>query len=126
MKKFLTLVIVLFLSTAVQMITSIPWWSFLVLLFILGVVIPFEKWKISSFLLGFASGFLAWLLSTLYFEAIYKGEILNAVSKMIAVPYFLLCIIIGLIGGILSGLAFYSGFLLRRGKEQLRLDIQKN
>lgn len=129
MKKILTLAIVILVSMSVQMIIFLPWWSFLVPVFLLGVALPLEKWKVSSpFLVGFIAGLLVWSLSTLYFEATYKGEIINKISEMITVQYYFMDIIImytiiGLIGGVLTGLAFYSGFLLRKGREVLHLEL---
>lgn len=126
MKKIITLAILILVSTSVQMISFLPWWSFLVAIFLLGALLPLKKWKVSSFLSGFIAGLFVWSLSTLYFETVYTGAIMDKTSILFHVPYFLLLIIIGLIGGILTGLALYSGFLLRRGREILHLDLPKD
>lgn len=126
MKKIITLSILIGVSLLVQNIAFLPWWSFVIPDFLLGLALPLERWRIRSFLYGFASGFLVWSLSTLYFEISYNGEITHAIGKMISLPYYLLYVIIGFIGGVLTGLAFYSGFLLRKGKEILHLDLPKN
>jgi hypothetical protein len=123
MKKNLTIAILILVSISIQLLTILPWWSFLIAVFLLGMILPLKKWNVSAFLIGFASGFLAWSLSTFYFEIVYKSEIINTVAKMISVPYILLYIIIGIMGGLPSGLAFYSGFLLRKGKEKLHLEL---
>jgi hypothetical protein len=123
MKKIITLVIVILVSTVAQMMVFVPWWSFLVPVFLLGLLLPLEKWNVSPFITGFAAGFLVWLISTLYFEAIYKGEILHKISKLLTSWNYLIYLIVGFIGGILTGLGLYSGFLLRRGKEALHLDF---
>ncbi|MES2760667.1 MAG: hypothetical protein V4677_00605 [Bacteroidota bacterium] len=121
MKKIITLAILVAVSTSVQMITYLPWWSFLFAMFFLGVILPIKRWKIPSFLWGLISGMLVWVISTLYFESIYEGEILSKVSKVMDISNCLLYVIIGLIGGLLNGLSFYSGFLLRKRKEDLHL-----
>jgi hypothetical protein len=125
MKKIITFAIIILVSIVVQLIPFLPWWSFLVPIFLMGVVLPLERWKIPPFLMGFIAGFLVWSLATLYFETIYKGEIMSKISKIIAVPDYLIYGIIGFIGGILTGLSLYSGFLLRRGKEILCLELPK-
>jgi hypothetical protein len=125
MKKIINLLILVFVSIGVQILTFLPWWSFLVSVFILGIVLPLEKWRVSSFRSGFVAGFLVWFLSTLYFEVTYKGEIINKMIRIISVSNFVIYIIIGCIGGLLTGLAFYSGFLLRKGKERLYLESPK-
>jgi hypothetical protein len=93
--------------------------------FLLGVLLPLKKWKVSAFLWGFIAGFMAWLLSTIYFEIIYDGEIMKSVANVMKVKPYLLHPAIGLIGGLLTGLGVYSGYLLRNGREVLELDIPK-
>lgn len=126
MKKIAICAILVLVSIVTQMVTFFPWWSFLGLIFFLGLLLPLEKWKISSFRLGFIAGFLTWLFSTLYFENIYEGNIINKISEMISVPNYILYTIIAFIGGILTGLAFYSGFLLRNGREIIHLELPGN
>jgi hypothetical protein len=121
MKKIGTFLLIIVVSIFVQTISIFPWWSFLLPIFFIGIILPLEKWKIHAFLYGFFAGFLVWTLSTLYFEAHYNCTILHAISKMFSVSIYVLYGFIGLIGGILSGLALYSGFLLMRGKEIVSL-----
>ena len=103
----------------------LPWWSFSVPVFLLGLFLPLKKWKVSPFLWGFITGFMAWVLSTIYFEIIYKGEIMQSVAKIMKVKPYLLHPAIGLIGGLLTGLGVYSGYLLRNGREILELELPK-
>jgi hypothetical protein len=123
MKKTVTLSIIIIVSMLFQRIVFFPWWVFLVPVFLLGALLPLGKWKVHSFLFGFLAGFLVWTLSTFFFEVSYKGEITTVLGKMISVPYYILYLIIGFIGGILTGLSFYSGFLLRSGREVLSLEL---
>ena len=131
MKKIMTLSILILVAVMAQMIVFFPWWSFLLPIFLLGLTLPLQKWKILSFQLGFVAGFLVWAISSLYFEIIYDGDIMNKISKAVAPNYsigaiILVHIIIGFFGGILTGLSFYSGFLLRKGKEILHLELPEN
>ena len=121
MKKLIVFFALIVVSVIFQVIAFFPWWSFLIPIFIMGIILPIEKWKISAFLFGFASGFIVWCLFTFYFELDYQGNITETIGKMMKMPRFIVYIITGFIGGILTGLAFYSGYLLRRGKEPIGL-----
>lgn len=123
MKKIITLVIVIIVSTAVQLVDGLPWWSFVVPVFLLGVFLPLQKWKVPSFVWGFIAGFLVWTLTTIFYEQKFDGEVMSKAAHIANVNAFLLYLLVGAIGGILSGLALYSGFLMRRGREELKLEL---
>jgi hypothetical protein len=125
MKKLITFAILFAVLIFMGSLHFLPWWSFSVPVFLLGVLLPLKKWKVSAFLWGFIAGFMAWLLSTIYFEIIYDGEIMKSVANVMKVKPYLLHPAIGLIGGLLTGLGVYSGYLLRNGREILELDIPK-
>ena len=123
MKTTLTLIILILVSVITQFIFFLTWWAFLLPIFLLGVILPLEKWKIISFPTGFIAGFAVWIISTLYFEIMYNGEIVKKIGTMFNIPGSLMYIIVGCIGGCLTGLAFYSGYLLRVGKENIQLQL---
>lgn len=125
MKKLITIAIIASISTAIQMIHIFPWWTFLIIVFLLGIALPLEKWKVPSFFYGFISGFLVWLLSTLYFESAYNGKVMAPIALTFEVSPYILYLVIGLIGGLLTGLALYSGAQLRKGREVLKLEISE-
>lgn len=122
MKKIITLLILISVSLVFQSIAIFPWWLFLVPVFLSGVLLPLETWKVNSFLSGFLAGFMVWLFSSFCFEMFYDGKMIRTISAVLSVPYYLLYAGIGLLGGLLTGLAFYSGFLLRKGREELHLE----
>lgn len=126
MKTGITFLIVGTITGLFPLITSIPWWSFLIPLFLVGVVLPFQRWKVRAFLTSFLAGFCVWLGTTLYFEKIYDGDVMKMMSGIADLNSLLMYLIIGSIGGVLSGLAVYSGFLLKRGREVLSLEITAN
>ncbi|MCC9019511.1 MULTISPECIES: hypothetical protein [Flavobacterium] len=126
MKKLITFAILFSVLIFMGMLDFFPWWSFSVPMFVLGATLPFKKWNISSFVWGFISGFMAWFLSTIYFEIIYEGEIMSSVAKLMSLHIYLLHLIIGLIGGVLTGLGVYSGYLFRNGREVLELQLTKS
>lgn len=125
MKKVLVFAILLIVITLTGLLTQLPWWSFTVPVFFMGVLLPLQKWKVLPFVWGFLAGFLVWLMATVYFNSVYDGEFMNSVAQIGNVSITLLYVVIGLIGGVLSGLAFYSGYLLRKGREALKLELPK-
>ncbi|MFK7787519.1 MAG: hypothetical protein AB8B56_20515 [Crocinitomicaceae bacterium] len=126
MRTGITFLIVAAIVVFVPSFTDFPWWSYLIPLFVLGILLPLQKWRVQAFLTAFLAGFLTWIGTTVYFENLYEGEVLETVSGIVDFPSFMVYIFIGLIGGLLSGLAVYAGFLLRRGREELSLDIRAN
>ena len=103
-------------SLTIQMIDVLPWWSFCAVLFLLGIILPNIKWKHPSFLIGFISGFSVWVGMDLYYESVYEGAIMSDISIIFGIPYILILLIIGCIGGVLSALSFYSGSLVLQQK----------
>jgi hypothetical protein len=125
-KKIITLAVLIIVLIIMGMLDFLPWWSFLIPIFLLGVFLPFQKLKIYPFLWGFIAGFLVWFLYTVYLEMTYKGEIMQSVAKIMKVKPYLLHLSIGVIGGLLTGLGLYSGYVLRKGREVLELELPGN
>lgn len=123
MKTIVTILLLGLVSVAVQAMAFLPWWSFVVPIFLLGIGLPLKRWNVSAFLLGFTAGFLVWVISTIYFEMQYEGEIIKKISLLFNMPKLVLYGCIGSMGGVLTGLSFYSGYLLRSGREVLQLDV---
>jgi len=90
----LSLLILLF-----RMIDGPPWWSFIIPVMVLGACIPAGRFDISS-------GFFVWIASTLYYHLIYEGVLINRIGMGYGV---IALIASGMIGGLLTGLAFYAG-----------------
>ena len=126
MKKILTILILVVLSISIQLVTVLPWWSFLVVVFFLGVILPLQKWRVLSFLWAFIAGFFSWSMFTLVYDLKYQSEILDPIVQIADLSTLTLYILVGSIGGVLYGLAFYSGYLLRKGKEELKFEISEN
>jgi hypothetical protein len=126
MKKLITLAILIIVLIITGTLDFLPWWSFLIPIFLMGMLLPFQKWKVYPFLWGFIAGFMVWVLSTAYFEINYSGEIMHTVSKIMKIKPYLLHLSIGLIGGLLTGLGIYTGYLFRKGREVLELELPGN
>ena len=89
-----------------RMIDGPPWWSFILPVMVLGACIPSGRLNISYFSAGFSSGCFVWIASTLYYHFIYKGVLIDRIGMGYGVIALTAS---GLIGGLLTGLAFYAG-----------------
>jgi hypothetical protein len=105
-KSLLILIAVILISRAVNIF---PWWGFVIPVIISGIILKSKEWDISFFGTGFLAGFLIWTIANFYFDQVFPGDILSNVGKLLFIPKFLVILISGIIGGLISGLAFYTG-----------------
>jgi hypothetical protein len=103
-------------------IDSLPWWTFLAPMLILGSVLNLWKLKFNAFVLGFIAGFLIWFGGNYLFDIKYNGLILVKLASLFSVPELLLLFASGLIGGTLSGLAMYVGNKILKNAEPLNME----
>lgn len=122
--KIVVLIILTLLAIAIQCISFLPWWFFAIIMFLLGIILPLKQNKIPVFLIGFLAGLFSWLIPTLFFQISYEGKMIQTVSQIFHLPSFVLFVIISFVGGLITGMALYSGFLLRNGKEVLELNLE--
>lgn len=110
MKKYsatiITLLLLLLIIVSIGMIDTLPWWSFTLPVMILGWVIRWKKYKVPTFLTGFFGGFIAWFGGYLYFHLHFHAPFFNRADDL---PIFAILSASGLIGGLLTGLALYTG-----------------
>ena len=97
------------LLIATNLIEDLPWWSFVVPIFISGVFISFQNIKVPGFLIGFFAGFFVWSGSTIYFNLKFNGIILSKLGLLISANTVIILVAAGIVGGLLSGLALFSG-----------------
>lgn len=102
-------VILTILIVITRRIEDLPWWFFVLPVLIFGVIIAFVKWNVSTFGVGFLVGFLIWLGADLYFSVFYGGIILGKIAMVLSMPKIAVIIISALIGGLVTGLALYTG-----------------
>ena len=107
--SFKTILLVFILVILTRMIGTLPWWSFVVPVGILGVVITLKNWDVACFAIGFIAGFIIWLGADIYFDRTLDGNIFNRVAALMSVSKIGVFLISGSIGGILTGLALYTG-----------------
>lgn len=90
-------------------IPYVPWWLFTLPVFLLGIIAGLKKWNIASFLSGFGGGFIAWFGGSFYYGSIKNPVIIGRVASLMGLPPVVVLTVSGIIGGVLAGLALYSG-----------------
>lgn len=104
-----TLVCLLLLMPLAMMIKGIPWYSFLIVVSLFGFIITILKWKVTAFSIGFLSGLLVWIGANIYYHIIFGGTVFEKLAKVMFIPQFVVFLLSGVIGGLLTGLALYTG-----------------
>jgi hypothetical protein len=91
------------------MIKSIPWYSFLIVVILFGFIITIRKWKVAAFSIGFLAGLIVWIGANLFYHLIFGGTVFEKLAKVMFIPQFVVLLLSGIIGGLLTGLALYTG-----------------
>jgi hypothetical protein len=110
------------LSIIIENIVVFPWWSFLTMSLLIGFIYSYKNIKINSFMLGFISGVINWIGATLYFHNLYEGDLLGRMAEIFYMPSILFVIVIGVVCGLLNGLACYTGYIIFVKEDGLELD----
>src|SRR5215213_3408530 len=97
--------LIVLLTVLVGIINGLPWWSFAVVVVLFGAFAAFKNWKISIFPVGFFSGMLVWIGLNVYYHAVYGGTAFKKIGMLISLNQYVVYIIAGLIGGLLTTLA---------------------
>lgn len=92
-----------------MMIKGIPWYSFLIVVALFGFIITIRKWKVAAFSIGFLSGLAVWIGANMYYHLIFGGTVFEKLAKVMFIPEFAVFLLSGVIGGLLTGLALYTG-----------------
>ncbi len=99
-----------------ESVTQLPWWFFIIPVMIFGIFAYKRLGQVPYFLLGFISGFIVWSVYSYGIEFFYGNQVLSKVAGILTIPRFLVIIGSGIIGGIITGLAFYSGKNFKKEK----------
>ena len=102
-------VILLILIPVVKMIDYLPWWAFVVPVLALGIVAAWRKWQVAAFQVGFLCGLITWLVGNLYLDARFNGVLLDKIGVLFSVSRPVVLLTSGIIGGLLTGLALFTG-----------------
>jgi hypothetical protein len=122
-KGLKTSILLVIVILATRLIPLFPWWSFIVPVIIVGMVLAGKNWNFRYFLTGFLTGFFLWAIVELYYHFTYNGEILTNKGH---IPLFVSLVISGIIGGSCTGLALYTGKALKfRTDNQFVLEDEK-
>lgn len=101
--------IALLLIVIARMTLTFAWWSFTIPLIGLGMYTSWRDWPVSAFLAGFLAGFVLWITMNVYFDSRGGGIKLERLSELASVPKPMVLLISGIIGGLVSGVACYTG-----------------
>lgn len=120
-RNIIILVLTLAIIFAVRTIESLPWWSFVIPVFILGVVATkVFKWEIPGFTLGFLAGFIIWFGINWYVDNTNGSIVMTRLSQLLSTSKWVVLLAAGVIGGLLSGLALSAGEqMLSSGKSKV-------
>lgn len=105
----------LLLTTIISLTQSTsfgPWWLFLIVAFIAGMTYGKHQSGFAIFVVGFFAGLLSWMGYHLLLIVESNNTVSELLKEITGLNMFLIALGVGIIGGILSGLAHLSGHLL--------------
>lgn len=112
MKLLISILLTALLSFALCIF--LPWWTIAIAAFIVAMAIHQVPWK--AFLSGFVAIFLLWSVTAWVISAANDHIMAGKISMMILKQEgsFLLVLVTGLIGGLVSGFGALTGSLARK------------
>lgn len=116
-QSLVTLGILFLIIIPVKLIPEIPWWGFIIPVFLLGLLLKYLNFTILYFFVGFLAGFIIWAGFSIYFDIVYSGAMLQKLGGVISVSRSVVILISGFLGGLLSGLALFAGQYLLISKK---------
>ena len=120
--SLLTILIIMLTTWLIRMMDWVPWWGFIIPVMALGIVIRMRRWEVPAFGTGFIAGFLLWFGASLYFSITLNDIISAKIGILLSVPKIIVFLISGVISGILTGLALYTGKCLLTYQDNPGLD----
>jgi hypothetical protein len=108
-KSFTVLGITVLLMVIAQYPAFSPWWGFVIPVLIFGVVISLLGWQVPGFTIGFAAGFLLWAAASAFFSWQSHDILLERIARQFPAPVILVPAAAGVVGGLVTGLALYTG-----------------
>ncbi|HVI46693.1 MAG TPA: hypothetical protein VM802_17575 [Chitinophaga sp.] len=86
-----------------------PWWAFIIPLVLLGAALKWWQLRFYYFLPGFLAGFIVWAGANFFYDATLHGTVFLRMGQLLGTPPFVVPLLAGLAGGLLGGLALYTG-----------------
>lgn len=116
MKFLVATALTALLSFAIGLFTFLPWFSFVICALIVAVAVHQKPFK------AFASGFIGvavlWIVLVTIMDSSNEHILSTKVAKILPLGgnYWMLIIITGVVGGLLSGMGAITGSFLRKVK----------
>ncbi|MCB2378365.1 hypothetical protein LGH70_12270 [Hymenobacter sp. BT635] len=98
-----------FLIILVKQLAMLPWWSFTVVVFAFGLALPYRRWNLSVFGIGFLVGFVVWAGTNTLYSVLSQAALFDKVASVMGLQKIVLLLASGFIGGLLTGLSFLAG-----------------
>jgi hypothetical protein len=115
MKFTISILLTALLAYAIGLFTVLPWWSFVFTSFIVSMVI--KQAPLKSFFSGFFGLFILWVVIALLIDNANEHILSSKVAQILPLggSSFVLIMVTGLIGGLVSGLAALTASFTRKG-----------
>jgi hypothetical protein len=114
MKFIVALILNMFLSYAIGLFTFLPWFSFVIIVFVVSVLVHQKPFL--SFITGFVALFVLWLVLVVIKDQANEHILSTKVAYILPLKgsYFALAIITAFIGGLLGGFAALTASFARK------------
>lgn len=93
----------------VNLLPALPWWTFTIPVAVIGFIAGIKRWQVNCFATGFITGFITWAGANIIYDMYKGGNVLLTVAHSSGLSKPLLLLVAGTIGGLLTGLALYTG-----------------
>lgn len=114
MKIITSIFLTSFLAFAIGLFTILPWWAFVFTSFVVAMAI--HQKPLLAFSSGFIGLFILWTVLAILKDTANEHILSTKVAHLLPLggSYWLLILITGLIGGLVSGLAAIAGCNFRK------------
>lgn len=114
MKQITAIVLTAFLAFVAGVYSSLPWWSFAITSLLVAVSVHQKPGR--AFLSGFLGLFLLWAGMAFLKDSANNHILSTKVAQILPLggSYFVLILVTGIVGGLVSGLAALTGSYLRK------------
>jgi hypothetical protein len=113
MKFIVALILTAFLSFAVGLAGTLPWWSFAVCAFLVALAIHQKGWK--AFLSAFLALAILWGGLALFYDFRNDHLLSSKIAALLSIgSSVLLLVMTALVGGLVAGFAALTGSFLRK------------
>ena len=107
-KNTILIVFLVFILFSIQ-IQWFPWWTHIVPIVLAGALASYFNWNIPVFSIGFITGFITWCGMNIYYNQMYSGQLFDKLGRLANINQLIVLLISGIIGGMLTGLALFTG-----------------